>query len=345
MSKVGERRIAVVGAGIAGLTCAKMLKGHFDVEVFESAQKNSASRPQQMEGGVHYCGFVPELEPTHPIKELLFSSENRSVMWKGNIGYTYMIGGTEGIDARLRQRLEKEVNIHYARKIGSLNELSDFDIIVAADGFRSKIAMLAGMRKKSPRMWGVGIGSTIKGEFKIGRMECTFNTDVAPGGYRYLIPISEDRATLASACIARKLDTKRVRTGLRRFALARGFKILNEWTDFEKWYDIDTYHKDNIYLIGGAASFTDQCFGFGLKYGIQSAKLCAKAIAEGSDYNAHLRPILKELRYWEKISGWFIDATNRDYDRMMRLSNLSFIKNRAQKGRSIRAFYRLLRLF
>jgi len=110
MSRGRKKRIAVVGAGIAGLTCADLLNGHFDVEIFESTQKNSASRPQQMEGGINYYDFVPELKPLYPIKEIFFSSENRSVTWRGNIGYTYMIGGTEGIDARLRQKLEKEVN-------------------------------------------------------------------------------------------------------------------------------------------------------------------------------------------------------------------------------------------
>jgi len=345
MSRARKKRIAVVGAGIAGLTCAHMLKGHFDVEIFESTQKNSASRPEQMEGGIHYCDFVPELKPLYPIEEVLFSSENHSVIWKGNIGYTYMIGGTEGIDAKLRQKLEKEVNINYSRRINSLDELSDFDIIVAADGFRSKIANLAKMRPHLPRMWGVGIGSTVEGEFNIGSMECTFNADVAPGGYRYLIPISRNRATLASACIARKLDSKKVREKLRDFASARDFKILNEWTDFEKWYDIDTYNKDNIYLIGGAASLTEQCFGFGLKYCIRSAKLCARAINDGSDYNNHLKPLLKELRFWEKVGRWFIYADNKDYDRLIRLMKISFIRKRAQRGKSIRSFFRFLRLF
>lgn len=345
MSRVGKKRIAVVGAGIAGLTCANILNDHFDVEIFESAQKNSASRPKQMEGGVHYCDFVPELEPLYPIKEILFSSENYSVIWKGNIGYTYMIGGTGGIDARLRKRLEKKVIINYSKCITSLDELSDFDIIVAADGFRSKIANLAKMRPHLPRMWGVGIGSTVEGEFTIGSMECTFNADVAPGGYRYLIPISRNRATLASACIAKKLDTKKVRKKLRDFASARDFKILNEWTDFEKWYEFDTYNKDNIYLIGGAASFTEECFGFGLKYSIRSAKLCARAIEDGSDYNNHLTPVLNELRFWENIGRWFIYANNKDYDRLIRLMKISFVRNRAQRGKSIKGFFRFLRLF
>ncbi len=338
------KRIAIVGAGIAGLRCAEILKQHFDVEIFEAAEKNGNSRPLQMEGGVHYCAFVPDLEPTHPIKEITFLSENRVHTWKGKMGYTYMIGGDKGLDARLRRRIEGEVKIHYSTKVTSLDDLKEFDVIIGADGYKSNIARLAEMRERLPRLWGVGIGSTVKGDFEIGKMECTFNAEIAPGGYRYLIPISEKEATLASACIARKVDAKGVREKLRAHAAERGYMVFEEWTDFEKWYDFKSYQRDNAYIIGGAASFTDQCFGFGLKYSIESAKLCAMAIMDGKDYDALLRPMLKELRFWERIGTWFINATNRKYDRMMWLANIRFVRNRAQEGKSIKGIYRLLRL-
>lgn len=345
MSQNKGKRIAIVGAGIAGLRCAELLKDHADVEIFEARENKKASRPLQMEGGMYYCAFVPDLKPTHTISEIIFSSKKRKATWKGKIGYTYMIGGTEGLDAKLRQEVGKSVKIHHSSKITSLDELKDFDIIVGADGYRSKLAQLAGMRKHSPKMWGVGIGSTVKGNFSIGKLECAFQTDVAPGGYRYLIPISEQKATLASACIARKIDTGNVRDRLREFARARDLNILEEWTDFEKWYDFNTYQKKNIYLVGAAASLSDQSYGFGLKYSIISAKLCAKAIIEDRDYNVLIQPMLKELRYWENIGGWLINATNKYYDRQVKLANNFLIKNRVKKGKSIAGFFRLLKLF
>jgi hypothetical protein len=54
-------KIAVVGAGIAGITCAKELdRCGLEVEIFEMAPRNSSTRPRQMEGSV---GFFWECSP------------------------------------------------------------------------------------------------------------------------------------------------------------------------------------------------------------------------------------------------------------------------------------------
>ena len=141
-----RKRIAVVGAGIAGLTCAVDLVEHHDVEVFEACQQNMESRPLQMEGALHYMDNLPNIEPTYQINKLTLSSENESKTFQGKIGHLFMIGGTEGIDARFRKKVSSRVDIRHSSKITDLDMLSDYEVIVAADGYRSRIALMAGMR-------------------------------------------------------------------------------------------------------------------------------------------------------------------------------------------------------
>ncbi len=58
-------KIAVVGAGISGVTCARELNklGH-EVEIFEVASEDKPTRPRQMEGSINLLYNIPEIEPT-----------------------------------------------------------------------------------------------------------------------------------------------------------------------------------------------------------------------------------------------------------------------------------------
>jgi flavin-dependent dehydrogenase len=337
-----RKRIAVVGAGIAGLTCALELAGRHDVEVFEACKQCSESRPFQMEGALHYLDNIPPLEPTYPVKMLELTSEKERTSFHGNIGYLYKIGGLDGIDAVLREEVSQRVDMRHSQKIIDLDLLSDYDIIVAADGYRSKISLMAGMREEKARITGLGIGLTVKGDFEVGTTFSLFHNDYAPGGYLYLIPISNKKASLVSASIGNDINAGSIRQRMRQYAKQQGLTVIDEWTDIEKWYRFNCYHKDNVFVIGGAASFTDATYGFGLKYSIQSAHICAGAINSGGDYHVILKPLLNELAYWRRIGRTLVNTSNAEKDIFVRLAQKSIIKKRIEKGMSIRLFFRTL---
>lgn len=50
--------------------------------------------------------------------------------------------------------IEDEIGINYS-KVDSLEQVEDFDFIIACDGFKSRIAELVGMREKGlhERLW------------------------------------------------------------------------------------------------------------------------------------------------------------------------------------------------
>jgi flavin-dependent dehydrogenase len=340
--KSTRKRIAIVGAGVAGCTCASILADLHDVEIFESCEKNGASRPLQMEGALHYLDNIPNLKPTNEISKLILSSENESSSFKGNLGYLYKIGGTEGVDVELRKCVERRVKIHYSTKIRNLDMLSEYDVIVASDGYRSRLALMAGMREERAVITGLGLGLTVKGEFQPSVNFSLFDNRYAPGGYLYLIPINEEMASLVSASIGNGLNARILRHRLRSYADRMDLKIVNEWTDMEKWYRFHSYQKDNIYVIGGAASFTDKTYGFGLKYSMESAKLCAEAIMKGRSYQSLLAGLLKYLKYWERIGSVLINTTNEEKDLFIRLASNPIVRRRIERGKSLRPYFSLL---
>ncbi|UCG70206.1 MAG: NAD(P)/FAD-dependent oxidoreductase [Thermoplasmata archaeon] len=337
-----RKRIAIIGSGIAGSTCASILADYHDVEIFESCDKSGASRPLQMEGSIYYLENVPKLQPTYEVSRLILSSENESSSFHGHLGYLYKIGGTEGVDVEVRKEVESRVKIHYSTKIKNLNELSDWDYIVAADGFRSKIAFIAGMRERDPEITGLGLGLTVRGEFQPGVTLSLFDNNYAPGGYLYLIPIDKKTASLVSASIGNGFNARTLRYRLRNYADGLGLKIINEWTDMEKWYKFHSYQKNNVFVIGGAASFTDKTYGFGLKYSIESAKLCAEAIMKERSYQNLLASLLEELKYWERIGSVLVNTTNKEKDMFIRLASNPIVRRRIEDGKSLRPFFNML---
>ena len=339
---VDRKRIAIVGAGIAGLTCASLLADHHDVEVFEASGNGRPSRPCQMEGALNYLDDIPELEPTHKMTRLVLASENESVTFQGDLGWLYKIGGTDGLDAKYRREVARKVKMHHSTEITGLDMLSDYDMIVAADGYRSRIAWMAGMRAEGAELSGIGLGLTVKGDFETGTTYSLFHNHYAPGGYLYLIPMSDRKASLVSASIGVGIRAGIIRQRLREYAERDCLEIIDEWTDVEKWYRFHAYHRDNIYVIGSAASLTDRAYGFGLKYSIQSAKACAESILTGKPYPSLLKDVLSELMYWEKVGKILVDTTNREKDAFVRLAGNRLVRRWIESGASLRPLFRPL---
>lgn len=329
-------KVAVVGAGLAGLTCAQELaRQNIEVEIFEKCKRNQPTRPRQMEGTVHFLKNIPKCNATREMTKLLFTSKYEKVKMKGRIGYAYEIGGKKGIEAILRKEVEKSVNINYDAEINKASELQpDFDIIVAADGYRSKIAKNMNMREFKSKMMGFGIGLTVKGNFDIYQLWGHYEDYYAEKGYTYLIPFDKNYATFASASIAKTINAKKIKERLENWAKKEKFEIVKRWNDFESWYNFKTYQKDDVYVIGQAGSMTEPTFGFGIKWAIKSGELCANAIINKLDFNEILKyQLFPEFEFWKLIRKIIDTSVHDDYSSFVRSFNNPIAKYYVQRGK------------
>jgi flavin-dependent dehydrogenase len=329
----------VVGAGIAGTTCAHELHklGH-DVEIFEMSAKDKSTRPRQMEGSVNILQNIPEIEPDCCMKKIVLHSPNVTVSGRGTLGFFYEVGGPNGVDVRARKSIEELLPIHYSTKIESKIQLQDkFEVIVAADGYRSIIAKKAGLLfSKMPKRIGVGVGFTVKGDFDPELIEVWLDNYYSYHCYSYIIPFSKHEASLVSTSIGKVLNQETYVKRLKELALLRKWELQDGWFDFESWYDFSSYVKDNLYVVGNAGSFTDPAFGFGFKWAIQSAKLCARAIDENIDYNYLLRKeLLADFESFGIMRKFFDAAKNCDYDNFVKSFTNPLVKKLAESGTSI----------
>jgi flavin-dependent dehydrogenase len=332
-------KIAVVGAGIAGTTCARELYklGH-EVEVFEMSARDKATRPRQMEGSINLLQNIPAIEPTSHMKKILLHSPNVTASLNGKVGFFYEVGGKNGVDAKARKNTEELLPILYSTRIESKNQLqNEFQVIVAADGYRSALAKNAGFfDSRTPNRIGVGVGFTVKGDFDPELIEIWLDNHLSSHGYSYIIPFSEHEASLVSASIGKTINNASYVQRLKELAQLRKWELQDEWVDFESWHDFSSYAHENLYVIGNAASLTEPAFGFGLKWAIQSAKLCARALSENIDYNHLVRKeLLPELESFEGMRKFFDNAETEDYDKFVQTFKNPLVKKMAESGKSL----------
>ena len=337
----------MVGAGIAGTTCARELHklGH-EVEIFEMSTKDKSTRPRQMEGSINLLQNIPEIEPNRYMKRIKLHSPSITASVNGKLGFFYEVGGTNGIDVKARKNIERLLPIHYSTKIENKTQLDKFQVIVAADGYRSLAAKEAGLLvSRTPNRIGVGIGFTIKGDFDPELIEIWLDNYFSLHGYSYVIPFSKHEASLVSASIGKTVNQATYNERLKELAQLRKWELQGGWVDFESWYDFSSYAKDNLYVVGNAGSFTEPAFGFGLKWAIQSAKLCARAIHENADYNFLIRKeLLPDLEFFQVMRKFFDAAKNGDYDKFVKRFKNPLVKKLAESGKSLFQYKRLMRV-
>jgi flavin-dependent dehydrogenase len=299
--------------------------------------KDESTRPRQMEGSVNLLQNIPEIEPDRHMKRIELHSPNFTASLRGKLGFFYEIGGTNGIDAKARKKTEELLPIHYSTKITTKNQLqNEFQAIVAADGYHSTVAKEAGLVSKTPKGFGVGVGFTVEGDFDPELIEVWLDNYFSNRGYSYVIPFSKHEASLVSASTGKTIDRETYVKRLEQLAQSRKWKLLGNWVDFESRYDFSSYTKGNVYVVGNAASFTDPAFGFGLKWAIQSAKLCTRAISENIDYNQLLRrELLPDFKPFEIIRKFFEAAENSDYDNFVKRFKNPLVKKLAESGKSL----------
>ena len=307
--------IKILGGGIAGLTAAiNLANGNKEVTVYELREKigmkfkpncqllpNWDSREDILSSLKKFnikinwktkLDFVDIYSPDLKHKAEIFSDERP-------IGYTLTRGGDKSFECYLAKQAKKK----------------GVEIVT---NFKDKIdANIIATGPKYPE--GLGYGGVLSGNFDKRKAIILFDYDIAPGGYIYLLPHSSKLATIAIA-LRKWSDPK---TQFKKLIDHPLFKEVFRYS--ELLYNFSAIANGTIkkipktaklgdsLLVGEAAGFQDNAYGFGMRYSIISGYLASKSILEGLDYDDLWKDaFLDELKRTRMIR-MVLDKTNNNF--------------------------------
>ena len=298
--------VIIVGGSVSGLSCATFLASEgLDVLVLEKASAIGAQVNENLQGFPFYEVDkvnieIPEGKPVKKAHIWPPDRERIELNFAEPILYLVERGPGDSFDSYLTDkavaagaeiRLNSKV-IEVARGDTafegvrtSAGEFFKSKYIVAADGPVSSMRKMVDI--DSIGIKGIGYGLKMSDvSVEALSVNIIFGTDVAPGGYGYVIGYPDGKyATVAICCRPRCMQT----TLKAYFGVFRNLiePLLEEATEIHPFWGVVTcgdgtqaLAKGNVLFIGEAGGFQDPLFGFGMATGIRSARLCADIIVK-----------------------------------------------------------------
>jgi len=321
-------KIAIIGAGVAGLSCAFELEKNGISPVIFEKKKMIGLEPgfatilmtifvRHTEDPLKFIlnQYGLKLEPISMLKQTVAISENKTVNAKGNLGYIFKRGLEKySLENQIASYLKTPITFNTEIDINQIR--NDYDHIVVASGnsyISKKLNVWTDTFVARSRV------ATVLGDFDISKAKIWFNTNYCEQGFGFLIPHSPKEATLA-------LVVNDFTNTTLDFFWEKFIKIENIQYCIIQRSDIDSscgfvssFKNNNIYLVGTAAGFVDDVIGVGSFNAIESGIFAAQSIINGYDYNQMVRPMEDDMIKLHEIRKAINKFGNGDFDNFLSL--------------------------
>ncbi len=203
-------------------------------------------------------------------------------------------------------------------------------VVIGADGVESWVARWAGMDSSLPLGRIESCAQYLLGEVEVesDRMEFHLGHSLAPGGYAWVFPKSDNTANVGLA-VTPDRTSKRAKEYLNQFVKERfpHFKILESHMGGVPCFDRKmNLVKSNVLLVGDAGRLVDSLSGAGIANALLSGRIAGEVVSQfvkkGNSSPTQLRKyeerFLKEkgreLRFYSYCRAIFLKMTDEDLD-------------------------------
>lgn len=332
--------ITIIGAGPAGsyLACLLTKQGK-KVAVIE--EHNSIGHPVQCTGIVthsieKFFRLKNEVIANKLDKVIVVSKNNKIsvnvdeiVMWRDKF---------DQFVADMAQNAGAEILLNYKFlgfngknsikiKDGKGNKTKELktDIVVGADGPYSTVAKAAGITASKNY---IGMQAKVKLSMNTTSFETYFGSDF-PNFFGWCVPENDETARLGIGCF------EDAQEHFYRFLKSRtGKKEILCWESglIPLYSPKKTIQKDNVYLIGDAATQVKATTGGGIIPSLKAAQTLCNCIINNKDYNREFkRQSGRELLLHLRIRGMLNKFSDKDYDKLLSIMDKEKVRKILKK--------------
>ncbi len=324
-------RVAILGAGLAGLACAHELERLGVQPVLYEKRHRVGERFPNTEVMPQFLHHAPgqdiwhyvrrnlhlPLQPSAVLNRITVHSPQRQVQTGGHLGYLTIRGHDE---RSLERQLERHIRapIHFNAAPQPEELAARYDRVVIATGTCEPTRAL-GLWQRDLAWW--GRGAIVRGDFEPTAVQMWLHTDYALTGNGYLAPLDERHATVGVG--VPDSNAGEIDRLWQRFQAAEGrhWQIEQE-IKFEK-YEVGRAARvvtGPYLLVGNAGGFLDPLFLGGQCNAMTSGVMAARQLVQGDD--SLVRYWRTYRRYYRRLLALRYRAnrlTNQDFDRLVRL--------------------------
>jgi flavin-dependent dehydrogenase len=331
-------KVAIIGAGLAGLACAHELerlgivpdlyeKNSFIGEAFNhcTAMLRIVDRPSR---GNYFKYFREKLfldiKPLAPVRRMMHHAPTRKLMVTGkNLGFFFLRTNTrDSVKNQLCSTLNKTrvfldtvADIHTLRK--------KYDYVVVANG-----SLMFARELGLWQTWFEGYvrAAVVHGNFDTERVDMYINRHYCKKGYAYLSPFSDKKASVilvVSDCSEEDLNEY-----WNAFLYYENLKypIIEESTQYHTSGFVYPKTYDNMIFSGIAGGSIDPFLGFGQYNSLSMGVFAARTIALGRDYHKQCEAITRKNLQLYQLRLGFDNLGNKGYDNLISFLGLPGIR-------------------
>jgi flavin-dependent dehydrogenase len=331
--------VAILGAGISGLSCAITLEKHGVTPVifekrscvgdrFVNAEAMFSILNRPVKDCLNYLAekYDINLSPIDEVNKLVIHSKNKEGTIAGKIGYTNIRGRHDNsFESQLAKQVKSKINYHSSRDYQELSR--NFDYVVLATG-DAEYALQKG-NYRSDLTCSIK-GATVEGSFLSDTPHVWFNYEILPKGYAWVIPYSDKEANAVIAFPdypeTEIYDIEKMWDKFFDLAcidLQQCLKITDQFQISHYIMGICKRPKINrTYFVGNCFGALSPGLGFGQFASILTGIYAADDICGIGRYDELVKPLFDNYNHSLILRRFLERLDDTDFDRIVNSSNL-----------------------